>query len=124
MILPFLSDKKIESFSTKTKKIIDKDTEGYNINLSLIDWVKIRLRNKKINNKKLKNSDYIIINDGSHGFGLETYYIKPVSQITQLKKMFNNISIYSVNSGQKINNNYSSIKRDPWCYYFCMDSNE
>ena len=47
---------------------------------------------KEVNSKKLKNSDYMILNDGSHDFGLETYYIKPVFQVTQLKKMFNNFT--------------------------------
>jgi len=38
--------------------------------------------------------------------------------------MFNTISIYSINSGQIINEDSITISKDPWCYYFCSDNDK
>lgn len=80
----------------------------------------LRLANLFSSVKKLKNSDYYLIRDESHNFRLKTYYIKPEAQLTQLAPYFQDIELYSWQSGSEIMTMEDSvINSDFWLYYLC-----
>jgi len=71
--------------------------------------------------KKYSSKDFVIINDGSHNFGLKTYYIKPSEQIEFLSSCgFRDIKLFSIDDGEE-KTNYEDIE-DDWIYYFCRVS--
>ena len=70
--------------------------------------------------KKLMKNEWVIINDGAHGFRSKTYYIKPQTQIQQLKKLhFIDIKLYSLDNGKEISASNLSEINDSWIYYLC-----
>ncbi|HAZ09613.1 MAG TPA: class I SAM-dependent methyltransferase [Candidatus Omnitrophica bacterium] len=78
----------------------------------------IRVVNKDY--RRLTNLKYAIINDGAHNFRLRLYYIKPEEQIRQLENLgFNNIGIYSIFDGKKVDKDLDKLT-DAWLYYLCQ----
>ncbi len=89
---------------------------------NLVRWLRLRfVYYKSIDIKKLKDSPYVIFNDGDLNFRFNTYYINPLEQIKQLDGFFKEIRVYSYKSGREIRdeNELKSID-DPWLYYLCV----
>ncbi len=80
----------------------------------------LNIFNLEITHKQLETADYLIIKDESHNFRLQTYYIRPQAQIQQLKSSFDEIKIYSWQTGLEIiNPKELSTNVDMWLYYLC-----
>ncbi len=68
----------------------------------------------------IHRKNWTIINDGSHFFGLKTYYINPRTQLEQLVEInFKNFKLFSLTEGKIINGENLEQTQDPWIYYFC-----
>lgn len=75
------------------------------------------IKNKQINEKL--NQDYALITDGAHSFKVQNYYIKPHSQIKQLKKHgFNVVGVYDI-KGDVVSNEALDSCNDLWLHYLC-----
>lgn len=70
---------------------------------------------------KHQKRPYTIVNDGTHRFGLNMYYIKPEYQIKQLEHVgFRNVRLFSVSTGAEIApQDLEHIVDDGWIYYLC-----
>ncbi|NJN72357.1 MAG: class I SAM-dependent methyltransferase [Limnothrix sp. RL_2_0] len=87
---------------------------------NLVMLALLKLCNLSITQKKLASSKYLIIRDESHNFRLKTYYIRVQDQVLQLEKSFNNVEVYSWQSGLEIKDNHDrALTADEWLYYFC-----
>lgn len=80
----------------------------------------------KINKEQLKSSkssDYLMLNDGAHGFGLITYYVLPSFQIKTLKEIgYSEIRIFELSKGEELDiNNEKKLSGNSssWLYYLC-----
>ena len=88
--------------------------------INLFMWAVLRLANFSSTTQQLENSKYYLIRDESHNFRLQTYYIKPEAQIAQLSPHFQDIELYSWQSGSEIMTMANSvIDSDFWLYYLC-----
>ena len=88
--------------------------------VNLFMWGVLRLANFSSTTQQLENSKYYLIRDESHNFRLQTYYIKPEAQIVQLAPNFQDIELYSWQSGSKIMTMGDSVIDDDfWLYYLC-----
>ena len=88
--------------------------------INLFKWGVLRLVNLAITPQKLKNSNYYLIREESHAFRLQTYYIKPEVQIAQLATNFQDIELYSWQSGSEITmREDAALNSNFWLYYFC-----
>ena len=78
----------------------------------------LRLLNQK-SVRRLKQVGHAILNDGTHGFRLRTYYIRPREQVKQLEKLhFTDIHVYSVDTGEEIMDPSGlDMIQDGWVYY-------
>lgn len=85
------------------------------------NWMLLRFfYNRDIHIGEIKNKAYAVINDGAHQFRLQIYYIKPDEQLMQLNEGFENIQVYSLTSGKRIEREGGlSDIRDHWLYYLC-----
>ena len=71
--------------------------------------------------KRLQEMEWAIINDGAHRFRLKTYYITPAFQIQQLKNTgFEDIQLFSLDSGEEIKDSNLRKVNDTWIYYKCV----
>lgn len=88
----------------------------------VIKWSMLNfIFNKYRDIKVLKQSEYAILNDGLHLFKIKNYYIKPLEQIRQLQGGFENIKVFSLNTGKEIaTKSELQTTQDPWLYFFCM----
>ncbi len=70
---------------------------------------------------KHQKKPYTIVNDGTHRFGLNMYYIQPEYQIKQLESLgFRNIRLFSVITGEEIDPaGLDRVVDDGWIYYLC-----
>lgn len=88
--------------------------------INLVMLALLRLFNWSITPQKIALSNHLIIRDESHNFRLETYYIRNKEQVIQLAEYFNNIEVYSWQSGLVITEIHdSSLMSDAWLYYLC-----
>ena len=112
-------------FSTHNIQNIDKHFSlGITMNpLKLAQRIHkvLRLRIANKDYKKLSKEKYALITDIDYQFMFETYYIKPKEQIRQLSGLgFNNISVYSLVDGSKIEDQSKlDTITDNWLYYLC-----
>ena len=67
--------------------------------------------------RQLQSLDYAILKDESHNFRLDTYYIRPRSQITQLTPYFDRVQVYSWKSGLELLDDELDSCSDMWLYY-------
>ena len=116
----FFSSHNLQSIANEFdyKKQISLNPFKTYVNLAM--FTLLRLFNFSITSKQLRTADYLIIRDESHNFRLQTYYIRPEVQVQQLATNFNDIEIYSWQTGQKIldsSNQY--LNSDMWLYYLC-----
>lgn len=84
--------------------------------LALLRWF-----NRSIALKQLQTAAHAIIKDESHNFRLQTYYVRPQEQISQLEA-FSNVKVYSWRSGLEIVGNELHSSTDLWLYYLCSIS--
>jgi ubiquinone/menaquinone biosynthesis C-methylase UbiE len=66
-------------------------------------------------------ASHLVIRDGTHGFALKTYYIRPLEQIKQLTELsFWDIKVFSANTGSELHGNFAlEGAEDSWLYYLC-----
>jgi ubiquinone/menaquinone biosynthesis C-methylase UbiE len=89
------------------------------VNLMLLAL--LRLFNASITRAQLQNADHLMVRDESHNFRLQTYYIRPAAQLQQLASHFEDIKVYSWNSGLQISRSSDlSMNFDMWLYYLCV----
>ena len=86
-----------------------------------VKWLLVNfLCNKPAVRRDLMHKPYAFINDGEHAFHLKTCYTQPDEQLERLQEWFDNIRVFSLLTGNEINDNstLNGIK-DPWLYYLC-----
>ena len=86
-----------------------------------VKLIRLRLRNNpKEMIESAKKAAYLIFNDGALNFGLDTYYIKPIEQVAQLRaEGFYDIGVFSLNTGNRIDKDDLDNMVDSWLYYSC-----
>ncbi|MGZ3863967.1 MAG: class I SAM-dependent methyltransferase [Bacteroidia bacterium] len=86
----------------------------------ILDVRKIKKLNKD-QLSKVPTSNYVIINDGAHNYGLQTFYIRQSYQTKQLENCgFSSVKVFRVTDGNEIaENNESSTEKEKWLYYLC-----
>ncbi|MFM7888483.1 MAG: class I SAM-dependent methyltransferase [Pseudanabaena sp.] len=89
--------------------------------VNMIMFTLLRFFNRSISPHQIKSSDYAIIQDESHNFRLKQYYVRPQEQLNQLQANFDNIRIYSWQSGLELLTQQDLIANtDMWLYYLCQ----
>ncbi|NEO87890.1 MAG: class I SAM-dependent methyltransferase, partial [Spirulina sp. SIO3F2] len=84
-------------------------------------WAFLRGFNWSITLEDLARSDYAIIKDEPHNFKLANYYIRPHAQLNQLAPYFEQVRVYSWQTGLEIKDEIELQKnRDLWLYYLCQ----
>jgi ubiquinone/menaquinone biosynthesis C-methylase UbiE len=85
----------------------------------MIVWRKVKRMNR-VQFEKIAASEFVCINDGAHGFGLQTHYFRPAAQQEILIKAgFKNIRFFSLETGLEIEREQISSLTDRWVYYLC-----
>lgn len=88
--------------------------------VNLIMFGLLRFFNRSISRQQIKDADYEIIQDESHNFRLKQYYVRPQEQLNQLKADFDNVRMYSWQSGLELSTQKDlSANTDMWLYYLC-----
>jgi len=83
----------------------------------------IRVRRLNGSLKEYADLDYAIVNDGAHGFGLETFYVDFDAQWRSLENMgFTNLRVYGLQDGRQVDQKELSARLDPWMYFLCTMS--
>lgn len=87
---------------------------GYRLGRNLL----LRLANMR-SVTSLIAAGHAVMNDGTHGFRLKTYYITPEEQVRQLKSAgFADIDVYSVETGELVvGSSKRAMLKDGWVYY-------
>jgi ubiquinone/menaquinone biosynthesis C-methylase UbiE len=93
----------------------------FNTYVNMIMFTLLRFFNRSISQQQINTADYAIIQDESHNFRLKHYYVRPQEQLNQLKANFDNIRVYSWQSGlELITQQDLSANTDMWLYYLCQ----
>ncbi len=72
--------------------------------------------------KIAKNEPHLILNDGSHGFRLLTYYVNPNVQVEQLNELgFKSVQVFGLDGREILHRDLRSVK-DGWLYFLCTHS--
>lgn len=88
--------------------------------VNLIMLAFLRGFNRSITLKQLKASGHVVVKDESHNFRLQTYYIRPQEQLSQLAANFSHVNIYAWKSGLKLTGDRALVSNvDSWLYYLC-----
>jgi ubiquinone/menaquinone biosynthesis C-methylase UbiE len=70
--------------------------------------------------KPLAKRDYVIINDGTHNFGISLYYIRPWKQMEQLEELgFAKTRVFSLEGNEIARESEVAAARDWYLYYLC-----
>lgn len=89
--------------------------------VNMIMFTLLRFFNRSISPHQIKSSDYEIVQDESHNFRLKQYYVRPQEQLNQLQANFDNIRMFSWQSGlELITQQDLSANTDMWLYYLCQ----
>jgi len=81
-------------------------------------YILLRMKNNK---KRLINTKYAILIDGTHNFKIATHYILADAKVNQLSDIgFKNIKIFSSIHGLEMEDNFDDTK-EPWLYYLCTN---
>jgi ubiquinone/menaquinone biosynthesis C-methylase UbiE len=76
--------------------------------------------NWRVRAATVRNSPYVIFNDGAHHWKMRMYYIRPLAQMAQLSEAFTDIRVFSLTTGAEIEDQSKlCCVEDPWLYYFC-----
>ncbi len=86
-----------------------------------LKWALLRTAyNRHLSLRELKNAPYAVVNDSAHRFRLETYYISPAEQARQLEGLFENISLWGLSDGRKIEEKERwDLVKDDWLTFLC-----
>ena len=88
--------------------------------VNLIMWFLLRAINYSLTPNQLRTAAHAIVRDESHNFRLKTYYIRPQAQIEQLQPYFNDIKVFSWNTGLELASETDLLANcDMWLYYLC-----
>ncbi len=80
----------------------------------------LRFLNWRVRAAKVMRSPYVVINDGSHGRQLRTYYIRPEEQVAQLREDFTDVQVFSFATGTEVAGQIELRNvEDSWLYYLC-----
>lgn len=120
-----IKDQGFFCFSTHNIQNIDKlfslgfTTNPLKLAYRIQKLLRLRIANKQY--KKLSKEKYAIITDIDYQSMFETYYIEPKEQIRVLNGLgFNNINVYSLVDGNRIEDQSELSKiTDNWLYYLC-----
>jgi SAM-dependent methyltransferase len=89
--------------------------------VNLLMWAILRSCNRSLTYDKILTADYAIIRDEPHNFRLQTYYARPQEQLRQLEPYFQNIKIFSWQTGQEIKSEGElNANLEQWLYYLCI----
>jgi len=78
------------------------------------------LYNWRVRAATVRNSQYIVFNDGAYHRKMQMYYIRPLAQIAQLGEAFTDIRVFSLTTGAEIEDpNRLRSAEDCWLYYLC-----
>ena len=95
---------------------------SFNPKLALQSAKRLRRRfffNRGLHAAAVKQSPYILFNDGAHG-NLRTYYVRPLEQLAQLQSDFTDVRVFSLASGLEIRDQRElRNNEDCWLYYLC-----
>lgn len=70
--------------------------------------------------RELQTRPWAVVNDGAHGFRVETYYLRPSEQVRQLSLAFRDIEAYRLSGGERIVDlGAADACTDPWIYFRC-----
>jgi ubiquinone/menaquinone biosynthesis C-methylase UbiE len=76
--------------------------------------------NRSVSAAAVRNSPYIMFNEGSQSRKLLTYFVRPREQLAQLQGHFTNVRIFSQATGEEIKDlSRLGDAEDPWLYYLC-----
>lgn len=77
---------------------------------------------KSLNKEQLAiagKADHVIINDGAHNYGLQTFYVRRSYQVKQLAENgFSSAKVFALSDGNEINAEQDTSK-EKWLYYLC-----
>jgi SAM-dependent methyltransferase len=115
-------------FSTHNIRCIDKwKSVEFSLNPSaFLENIITYYKRKSVNNlnrakiEEISNSNYIMINDGGHDWQLDTFYIQPSLQVSELKECgFRNIRIFSLENGKEMDYENAVNCSEKWLYFLC-----
>ena len=69
----------------------------------------------------MRTASYVVVNDGSTGGRLSTYYIRPEEQLRQLMVAgCSAVRVFASKDGREVQDaRQLAGVRDPWLYYLC-----
>lgn len=104
------------AFAVKTQLSLNPFKTYVNlVMLALLRWT-----NRPMTLPQLKASAYVVAKDESHNFCLQTYYVRPEQQLSQLDANFSHVTVYSWKSGLNLTNTCELLSnKDLWLYYLC-----
>ncbi|XGV95558.1 MAG: class I SAM-dependent methyltransferase [Leptolyngbya sp. BL-A-14] len=89
--------------------------------VNLVMLAVLRCFNPSMTLQQLNASAYVVVRDESHNFRLQTYYVRPQEQLSQLEPGFSKITIYSWKSGLNLRDTCELLaNEDLWLYYLCV----
>ncbi|WOD38149.1 class I SAM-dependent methyltransferase [Nodosilinea sp. E11] len=90
---------------------------------NLAMWGITRFFNRSLSLRAVQSAGYLVLRDESHNFRLQTYYIRPETQVEQLAFGFDTIEIYPWTQRTKVKDLSDGwLESDLWLYYFCRIS--
>ena len=76
--------------------------------------------NRGVRAAAVRDSAWLVLNDGAHGRRLLTYYIRPLAQLSQLEGGFEGVRVFSHETGAElVERNEIAREQDWWLYYWC-----
>ena len=115
-------------FSSHNIQVLERDFDGLSqiccnplkTYVNVMMFALLRLFNRLVSLRQIRESDYEIIRDESHNFRLKQYYIRPQAQLNQLASNFEAVKTYAWNSGSAIKTMQElNLCTEVWLYYFC-----
>lgn len=88
---------------------------------AVLTWRRIFFRCLNPNwRREREKTDYLIINDGAHGFRLKTFYIRPPEQIRQLREAgFTDIEVITRDGRRLYHETELNQAGDSWLHFLC-----
>ena len=88
--------------------------------VNLVMLALLRCFNRSVTTKQLSASAHVVVKDESHNFRLQTYYVRPQAQLSQLDANFSDVNVYAWKSGLNITDARELVANvDLWLYYLC-----
>ncbi|PSB30451.1 class I SAM-dependent methyltransferase [Stenomitos frigidus] len=97
------------------------DLNPLKIYVDLVMLALLRLFNPSTTLKQLNASAHVVVKDESHNFCLQTYYVRPSEQLSQLNANFSDVNVYAWKSGLNVTAERELVSNvDLWLYYLCV----